>query len=431
MSDGFDPLEIPPMRQVAWLRNFVLMSIFRPKSRSVRRGRPLAAPQTLFVAPPSGRQPRPTTLFLLNSQLAKSTQKSYSKSVKVLRDYLTEQKLPLPEQTDRYNSEELDWNIADWMGALYDARGGVGRQTAVNAVFGLLNADPNLRLPVSRRAIKGWSKNCPPTPWPPFSLEVMSAVAFELALAGHWRAAAQTVVAFHSLLRISEMAALRVGDIGLPGDRHMGNSTLLTGALIRLLTTKTGREQSVTLTDESAIAMLRLCTAGGLPDSIVFHPAPQYRKLLAGACNALRLRERYVPHSLRHGGATYLFMRGVEVARIQQHGRWRAQESCFHYVQVGRNLMLAARTDPRIVSIGRRLFPLIGTLITLSQRLVVPPKLPRARTAARRVTASRGRGSGRGSSRPIASRGGTAARSGRPPLRGSTATAAGRVPEQH
>src|SRR5690349_2648427 len=39
-------------------------------------------------------------------------------------------------------------------------------------------------------------------------------------------------------------------------------------------------------------------------------------------CAALGLSERYVPHSLRHGGATRLHLQGVSIEDILLRGRW-------------------------------------------------------------------------------------------------------------
>ena len=57
-------------------------------------------------------------------------------------------------------------------------------------------------------------------------------------------------------------------------------------------------------------------------------------------------RVPYVPHSLRHGGATcdYLYAGGESLEDILFRGRWASMKSTRQYIQQGPALMAAAST---------------------------------------------------------------------------------------
>ena len=54
-------------------------------------------------------------------------------------------------------------------------------------------------------------------------------------------------------------------------------------------------------------------------------------------------------HSLRHGGATSLQVRGMSIADIILRGRWVSTKSATLYVQSGRALLLSVSV-PKVVS---------------------------------------------------------------------------------
>ena len=52
-----------------------------------------------------------------------------------------------------------------------------------------------------------------------------------------------------------------------------------------------------------------------------------FRKHFKAACSDLGLSSDYVPHSLRHGGATHDHARGLPLEDILRHGRWASVKS--------------------------------------------------------------------------------------------------------
>ena len=52
--------------------------------------------------------------------------------------------------------------------------------------------------------------------------------------------------------------------------------------------------------------------------------AQKYYDVFKQTCANLGLSDRYVPHSLRHGGATSMKLRGWSLEDIMQRGRWKS-----------------------------------------------------------------------------------------------------------
>ena len=63
----------------------------------------------------------------------------------------------------------------------------------------------------------------------------------------------------------------------------------------------------------------------------------------------------FVWHGFRHDGASRAYLRGDEMSRILTRGRWAVESSGRHYIQSGRQLLLAQELPPAVVDLARRL----------------------------------------------------------------------------
>lgn len=113
---------------------------------------------------------------------------------------------------------------------------------------------------------------------------------------------------------------------------------------------------------------------------LVFAFSPDYlRRLMRNACIQLGVGHTpYVPHSLRHGGATADFLKTGSIERVQFRGRWKSMESLRTYVQTARAL-LAAQDVPVALNIhGMRIS---DALVPVMVHLLgsVPEVVPRRR----------------------------------------------------
>ena len=63
----------------------------------------------------------------------------------------------------------------------------------------------------------------------------------------------------------------------------------------------------------------------------------------------------FVWHSFRHGGASRAYLAGRDMSAIILRGRWAAESSARHYVQAGRQMLLALALPPSVATIASRL----------------------------------------------------------------------------
>ena len=257
-------------------------------------------------------------------------------------------------QRDATTPDELDDLLTDYLHELYEDNGGVGKTTASHTIFGLVKYLPRCsgQLPTAMASLKGWLKLRPSTSYPPLTWELAVVLACHLTSRGHLREGVGVLLSFDCLLRVGELVGLRRCDVADSGDLRLGSE--YRGTALRLRHTKTGPNQWVQV-DNSAVRDLLRCAVRSAAKSTDFlfpFTAASYRTKFKAACSELGLSSLYVPHSLRHGGATRLHLLGRSVEDILMRGRWQSTKSARRYIQAGRALLLNARVPQALVEVG-------------------------------------------------------------------------------
>ena len=144
---------------------------------------------------------------------------------------------------------------------------------------------------------------------------------------GHIRHAIATLLAFDCFLRVGELVGLRRKYAGDTGDRRMGSE--YQGTSLRLKHTKTGPNQWVQVHEPQVVELLRCVVTGTAKadDHLFPFSAAEYRNVFKTSCAQLGMYHRYVPHSLRHGGATRWHLLGHPIEDVLLHGRWSSVKS--------------------------------------------------------------------------------------------------------
>jgi hypothetical protein len=204
------------------------------------------------------------------------------------------------------------------------------------------------------RAANRPTQSHPPIPWP-----LLCVIAHRFAAAGDHAMATAVVVAFAGLLRIGEVAALRVRDVA---EQRQVDARLRDGLVLAVRDPKTatdakGERQAVVISDGVAVGLLRDYLAARRAvarptDSLFARSKHQLEREFGKAAAALGGATHFTWHSLRHGGATYLYMSKVEVEDICLHGRWRSLDGVRRYVQTGQAVVAAHGVDPQTVVFG-------------------------------------------------------------------------------
>ena len=93
----------------------------------------------------------------------------------------------------------------------------------------------------------------------------------------------------------------------------------------------------------------RLCKQTKGRVKLVSFSAETYRRLFRKIVALLGVEPGMLtPHSLRHGGATDDYMRGVPMADIVVKGRWVYAKTAARYIQQGRALLVKFRVSPQL-----------------------------------------------------------------------------------
>jgi integrase len=247
--------------------------------------------------------------------------------------------------------EQLDRLLAAYCCYLQRAHKPFSRAQLTLSAAQAFRPSAKRRLPNSSAELSGWrritiSRQHPPLTWP-----VTCAIAYRMAQDGHSRAAVCVLLAFDCLLRIGELVGVRPSDILTPIDKDPKLGWFVT---VRLPRTKTGMNQSVRiLSSEVARLTLRLKAATKPDDTLlVGMSSTGFRNLFKSTCKSLQLDPSYVPHSLRHGGATRLAIMGKDVSTIKTRGRWKSLDTCERYMQIFQSVIGAHKAPKATVQIG-------------------------------------------------------------------------------
>jgi hypothetical protein len=97
--------------------------------------------------------------------------------------------------------------------------------------------------------------------------------------------------------------------------------------------------------------------------------ANQYRSCFKQVCSQLNLSSSYVPHSLRHGGATRWHLLGNSIEDILMRGRWSSTKSARRYIQAGRAMLLTVEIPSSLASKAQLLSQhlLLSILLSFTQ----------------------------------------------------------------
>jgi integrase len=269
---------------------------------------------------------------------------------------------------------QLDSALLDYFEWCYRSR--LSKQLCINTLSGIIafRSETKGHLPYAADAIKGWQIAVPSVQRPPVTWPIACVIAVYMASHNMLAAAIGTLLGFDCFLRISELCSLRVSDV-IDAELSPVDQSWLYSIGLRLRDTKTGLNQSVTVINPGVAQLLRLLVharriKGGRDASLLQLSARQYRYRFKQVCQRLSLDSTLTPHSMRHGGATHYYMRGMSIADVQARGRWESQKTCKRYVQTAQALIATIRIPQHLADAGRALAldPYQAIITALSQR---------------------------------------------------------------
>ena len=315
--------------------------------------------------PGEGPPGRPRKNFLIRAAYEDSTRDKYCNGVEMFVRWMDR------SGENPLTVEELDEVFTEWIHDLYVEHGGSCRSHAESAMSGISVIMPAAKKQLHQAgiALKGWRKTVPSVPHPPLTWDLTVCIGVRLACKGQWIKGIGCLLAFDCYLRVGELVGLTRSDVADTGDRRLGSGHR--GMALRLRKTKTGTNQWVTVRNPDVIALVRhrLQSMVSRRRNARLFPfaASTFRKHFKAACADLGLSKDYVPHSLRHGGATHDHQLGMTVEDIARHGRWASTKSARHYIQSGRALLLINSVPDPVAELFDTLVPNVLESFSLSQ----------------------------------------------------------------
>ena len=176
------------------------------------------------------------------------------------------------------------------------------------------------------------------------------------------------LLSFDCLLRVGELVGLLREDAADHDDPRLGGTGLTRTFSLRLRHTKTGPNKWTMVSDPAVVQLLRLVYEKTEPKQPLFpFSAAQLRAAFHESVAALGLARSYVLHSLRHGGASHLYLSGMSIENVLERGRWASSKSARHYIQASRALLLAVDVPPLAAQTARTLASDVLRSLSLAQ----------------------------------------------------------------
>jgi site-specific recombinase XerD len=301
----------------------------------------------------------------MESSVSATTAKQYEKDLQMFLQWVDMQY----GQTTKWctDFQKLDDLLVEYIQYRHskDSRRGA-RQSCVNARAAVLLWLPNGRtmLNASTRILSGWDKTSPMEQRIPCPYEVLLLLVNALAKTRQRQQIQIAVIiwlCFDTYLRINECINIRLFDITLP--------TFESPASISLPKSKTGKNQSVLIRSPFLWKFVEyyLATTTESNQDRIFDVTPSCITMTIN----MFLRDwnidlHITPHTFRHGGATYDFIKGIPMLDIIARGRWQSAKSATHYIQGGRALLSRCRIPSKMMHEG---FQLAQNPVTIVNQL--------------------------------------------------------------
>ena len=225
--------------------------------------------------------------------------------------------------------EEFDLVTSEYLEILWDL--GEPKTAATYTLASIHYYLPQLKrkLPRSRQLKAVWDKLELPCQAVPLDLDTLFSIVSYFWFSDQAPIAMACLIAFNAMLRTGELLELRVGDCSPAPDCWV----------LQLRSTKAGQrrllqDESVIIKDSLTIAALTFLTRNKNPGDFLVGVSPhRFRK----AWNVMKMHFeishlKYLPYSLRRGGATWYFNHTGNFSRTMLRGRWQHLKTCKLYI---------------------------------------------------------------------------------------------------
>ena len=254
--------------------------------------------------------------------------------------------------------EEYDLVVSEYLELLWDS--GEPKSMAAYTLAALLYFIPPLkkRLPRSWKLKATWDKLELPCQAIPLDLDTLFAfVGYFLRQQEH-SVALGCIIAFNGLLRTGELLDLKAADCYRSNEGFVLVLNQTKGGQRRLL-----QDESVIISDHLTIWAIEKLLQGKMPGDFLVSLSPAAFRTKWNAMKAhLGLQDfRFLPYSLRRGGATWYFRCTGSFSQTMNRGRWQHLKTCKLYIAEAQTTMasisLPLATQAKLADLCRSVRP--------------------------------------------------------------------------
>lgn len=269
-------------------------------------------------------------------------------------------------------AKTADRVVAEYVMCRFGEKKGTKLSLVKHALLGVQHTFPHLRghLNVSWANLKTWeeqrlAKLRPPLPVPLWLLAIGLARAHSKI--DNSRTQSERWLIFSILLEIGLLCMLRPGelqklthaDVAMPGTFVMSKAH----AALKITSPKNRRQfgefQFVLLRRPNAISWLAKIHQEGSDKPIWNGSSREFSDKFRQMMKELGLSGLgFTPGSLRAGGATMFFNRNTPISSLRFMGRWAAEKSLEHYIQLAMSTQIMNRLTPSVITRLQKLSPL-------------------------------------------------------------------------
>ena len=264
--------------------------------------------------------------------------------------------------------ETFDQLLSEYLEMLWDT--GEPRTVASYTLASVHYFLPALRrkLPRAWRLKNIWERLELPNQAEPLSEQQMVAIAGYFLHHSQLNLAAACITGFTCLLRTGELLSLKVNDCSFTQQ----------GCILHLGETKGAKrkqliDESVLTTDKVTILLLRYLVKEKLPGDYVFAASPsQFRTAWHAMKRDLGITSwKFMPYSLRRGGATWYFAHCGSFSKTMVKGRWEHIKTCKLYLSQSQlaltNLSLPPLVTSRFQQLEQFIRPQLARWVSLGR----------------------------------------------------------------
>lgn len=290
--------------------------------------------------------------------LKQKTLRCYERALKSFFDFLDEENMKLPSRP-----RKLDECVAQFLEHLFLEDRPITYAGHTLSAFRRFYPQLRYQFPLARQYFSNWKSVHVTRQAVPLPAKAVFAIAGAAIACNEYSFAAILLLGFLAFLRTSELVHLKFSQL------HVAAS----GSIVLVLpSSKTSRDkpESISVSDGRIAALLLWLKTSATTDHVWNGSVPQFRAFLARFCEFLAIQDMgFSAYSIRRGGASSAFLRGISFDQLLVTGRWQSIKTARIYLDTGRAALIQQAFSSRSTHLLARFGALASSFCTqLRQR---------------------------------------------------------------